>query len=179
MGVLRQDRVVGARRIQRIQTQCWLSSIVPDDLDSLNHEAVSVPEHEQEFPFAGFCFDVSISSRPPSDNSGSINDPLTRNTRTVSLSARQLPAHAMEHRLLQPLGAQGGSRTHTPRGHRNLNPACLPIPTPGRGMRFYPGRPALSANAMLAASDTRGCGGIGRRNGLGAFLSACLGKPDL
>ena len=28
-------------------------------------------------------------------------------------------------------GAQGGSRTLTPLGHWNLNPACLPVPTPG------------------------------------------------
>lgn len=34
------------------------------------------------------------------------------------------------------IGAQGGTRTHTSQGHRNLNPACLPIPTPGRGREY-------------------------------------------
>ncbi len=37
--------------------------------------------------------------------------------------------------LSSVFGAQGGTRTHTSRGHRNLNPACLPVPTPGHG--FY------------------------------------------
>ena len=41
-------------------------------------------------------------------------------------------------RLGEEDGAQGGSRTLTPRGHRNLNPACLPVPTPGLAIAIVP-----------------------------------------
>ena len=33
-------------------------------------------------------------------------------------------------------GAQGGSRTLTPLGHWNLNPACLPVPSVQRTMEL-------------------------------------------
>ena len=46
--------------------------------------------------------------------------------------------NAVGNRQFESDGAQGGTRTHTSRGHRNLNPACLPIPTPGRSRAIVP-----------------------------------------
>ena len=57
------------------------------------------------------------------------------------------PSGGSNPRLAAPseegLGAEGGTRTHTPK-HRNLNPACLPIPPLPRAAPSLPTGPAPS-----------------------------------
>ena len=45
------------------------------------------------------------------------------------------------------IGAQGGSRIPTSKGHWNLNPACLPVPTPGQIVVVREHTSALYASA--------------------------------